>query len=118
MKLDISTIGYYKVITIHDSLKVISDLNSLKSEIEKTLEQGEKLIAVNFSDASYLYSGAISVLITCYRMVREEGGDLCIIEPQAKIMELLIQMNIDRLIDIYESEDQLLSKKPDNNNQA
>ena len=115
MKLDVSTKGNYKVITIHDSLKVISDLTLLKSEIEKILGQGEKLIAVSFFDASYLYSGAISVLVTCYRMVREEGGDLCIIEPQERIMELLIQMNIDRLIDIYESDDQLLDKRPDPN---
>lgn len=114
MKLDVSTIGRYKVITIHDSLKVISDLAALKTEIEKYLEQGEKNIAVSFSDASYLYSGAISVLVTCYRMVREEGGDLCLIEPQERVSELLDQMNIDRLIDIYESEDQLLVEKPDN----
>lgn len=114
MKLDVSTKGKYKIITIHDSLKVISDLSSLKTEIEKHLERGEKNIAVSFSDASYLYSGAISVLVTCYRMVREEGGDLCIIEPQERVAELLDQMNIDRLIDIYESEDQLLVEKPDN----
>ena len=113
MKLGVTTKGSYKVITIHDSLKVISDLTSLKSEIEKTLRKGERHIAVSFSDASYLYSGAISVLVTCYRMVREEGGDLCIIEPQGRVMELLIQMNIDRLIDIYESEDQLLTKRTD-----
>lgn len=112
MKLDITTKGKYKVITIHDSLKVISDLTALKTEIEKHLDQGEKYIAVNFSDASYLYSGAISVLVTCYRMVREEGGDLCLIEPQEKVAELLDQMNIDRLIDIYESEAQLLVEKP------
>jgi anti-sigma B factor antagonist len=111
MKLEVSTKGKYKVITIHDSLKVISDLTSLKTEIEKFLKQGEKNIAVSFSDASYLYSGAISVLVTCYRMVREEGGDLCLIEPQDRVAELLDQMNIDRLIDIYESEEQLLAEK-------
>lgn len=110
MKLDISTKGKYKVITIYDPLKVIADLTDFKMEIERFLEQGEKNIAVNFSDSSYLYSGAISVLITCYRMIKEEGGNLCIIEPQQRVLELLMQMNIDSLIDIFHSEEDLLKK--------
>ncbi len=110
MKLEMKKIGKYRVIAVHDSLKVISDLTKLKTEIEGLLKKNEKEIAVNFSDASYLYSGAISVLVSCYRMVKEEGGDLCLIEPQERIMELLVQMNIDRLIDIYKSEDQLLTQ--------
>jgi anti-sigma B factor antagonist len=100
--------GGYKIIIIYEPLKVIADLTEFKLEIEKLLELGEKKIAVNFSDASYLYSGAISVLITCYRMIREKGGSLCIIEPQERVLELLNQMNIDSLIDIFGSEEEML----------
>ena len=110
MKLEDSTKGIYKVITIYDSLSVIADLAELKTKIEEYLEKDDKYIAVKFFDASYLYSGAISILITCYRMIKDKGGDLCILEPNNRILELLIQMNIDSLIDICNSEDELLDK--------
>ncbi|MBN1981143.1 MAG: STAS domain-containing protein [Chitinivibrionales bacterium] len=114
MNLEIAKRGKYKVIIICDSLHVIEDLAELKAVIEKYLEKGEKYIAVNFSQASYLYSGAISVLITCFKMIRDKGGDLCIVEPQKRLHELLEQMNIDRLITIYDSEEELEKKSSEN----
>ena len=107
MNLEISKKGKYKIITICESLRVIEDLAELKSMMEKYLEKGEKYIAVNFAEASYLYSGAISVLITCYKMLKDKGGDLCIVEPHKKLRELLEQMNINRIISIHESENEL-----------
>lgn len=109
MKLKLSSKGKYKIVTIYDPLKVISDLAELKKIIENFLKDGEKFIAVNFADASYLYSGAISVLILCYRMIRDQGGNLCIVEPHKRILELLMQINIDSLIDICHDEDDLLT---------
>jgi anti-anti-sigma factor len=81
----------------------------LKTTVEQCLKKGQKYIAVNFTEASYLYSGAISVLISCYKMIKEHDGHLCIIEPQQRVMDLLIQMNIDSLVDIYKSEQELLN---------
>ncbi len=111
--VNISENGIYRIITIDEPLKVIADLTVLKTEIERLLGAGQKFIGVNFSDASYLYSGAISILITCYRMIKEKNGSLCIIEPQPRVHELLAQMNIDSLIDIYKSEEEMLSKTSD-----
>ncbi len=110
MKIETSANKVYKIVTIEEPLKVIADLTELKTEIERMLKEGEKRIGVNFSDASYLYSGAISILITCYRMVKEKDGDLCIIEPHPRIHELLTRMNIDSLIDIYKSEQEMIEK--------
>lgn len=107
MNLEITKCGKYKIIMICDSLRVIEDLAELRSVIEKYLEKGEKYIAVNFAEASYLYSGAISVLITCFKLIRDRGGDLCIVEPQKKLRELLEQMNINKLIRIFSSEEEL-----------
>ncbi len=110
MNIETKSVGNYKVITIYEPLKVIADLAEFKTEIEKHLALEETNIAVNFADASYLYSGAISILITCYRLIHEKGGHLCIVEPQQRVLELLVQMNIDSLIDIYKSEEELIEK--------
>ncbi len=110
MEMEVSSKGKYKLITIYDTISIISELHQLRVKIEEFLELGDIYIAVNFYDAQYLYSGAISVLISCYKMVKDRGGDLCIVEPEKKVLELLIQMNIDSLINIYSSMDELLEK--------
>jgi anti-anti-sigma factor len=109
MKIDASVRGKYRVIRIENPLKVISDLTELKTLVEGYVQKGERYIAVNFTDASYLYSGAVSVLVNCYKLVREKQGDLCIVEPNRTLLELLKQMSIDAIIDIYASEQDLPS---------
>ncbi|MBD3391872.1 MAG: hypothetical protein GF418_07420, partial [Chitinivibrionales bacterium] len=75
MRIEASSKGMYRLIRIHSPLKVISDLTELKSLIEGYVDEDDVYIAVNFTDASYLYSGAISVLVNCYKMIRSKQGD-------------------------------------------
>jgi anti-anti-sigma factor len=108
MRIEAYGKGAYKVIRIESPFHVISELTELQSLIEGYVQNDDVYIAVNFSDASYLYSGAISVLINCYKLIRSKNGDLCIVEPNQGLLELLRQMNIDAIIRIYASEDELL----------
>jgi len=107
MKIEASQKGAYRLIRIEEPLKLISDLSELKSLIEGYVERGDRYIAVNFSDASYLYSGAIAVLVNCYKLLRSRQGDLCIVEPNKNLLELLTQMNIDSIMRVYHRENDL-----------
>ncbi|MDD5674870.1 MAG: STAS domain-containing protein [Chitinivibrionales bacterium] len=104
MKINIYTCGKYQVLKFVEDLKVVSELSELQFLIEGYLKQGKKNIAVSFTDSSYIYSGAIAVLIACYKIVKNQGGDLCILEPNPDILSILTFLNINRLIAIYESE--------------
>lgn len=92
--------GNYSIITISESLNIISDLTELKQVIEDLLNEGRTKIAVRFLNADYLYSGAISVLVTLYKQVNEKNGILCIIESNRKIHDLLDQMCITNIIPV------------------
>ena len=109
MKIVQSDFGMYKLITVSETKNVIPELAELKLIVEDTLARGGRHIAVKFTDASYLYSGAISVLVTCYRLLHDKGGNICIVEPHQRVNDLLIQMNIDSFINICGSEDELLT---------
>ena len=110
MKIDVSDVGMYKLVTVSETQNVISELRQLKTVVEDCLKNGHRFIAVKFADASYLYSGAISVLVSCYRLIRDTGGNICIIEPHERIHELLCQMNIDTFIDICTTEGELFAR--------
>jgi anti-anti-sigma factor len=107
IKIEVYNRGKYRIVKIRSPMNVISDLTELNALITGYLKSGFENIAVSFTDSSYLYSGAVSVLINCFKMVREHGGDLCILEPNANLLDLIMQMNIDSIIDVYSHEDEL-----------
>ena len=107
MKIETYAHGKYQVLRIQEDNKNISNLSELKDLIGGYLGRGKVHIAVSFCDASYIYSGAISVLVDCYKRIREKGGSLCILEPDPGLFDKLETLNIDRVINIYVSEQYL-----------
>ena len=107
MKIDIIPKGMYQVLRIEEEMSVITDLSELRYLIEGYLRQGKRHIAVSFTNASYIYSGAIAVLIDCYRKIKAGKGDLCIIEPHPETLKIFHYLNIDKFISIYSSESQI-----------
>jgi anti-anti-sigma factor len=107
MKIDISKRGTYQVLHIEEELNVISDLTELRFLIKGYLNQGKKHIAVSFVNASYIYSGAIAVLIDCFKLIREDDGDLCIVESNPEIHTILKTLHLDQFMKMYLSLDDL-----------
>jgi anti-anti-sigma factor len=109
MNIGISVNAGYQIITIEDELNIISELSELRFLIEGYITEGKSNIAVQFTNTSYIYSGAIAVLIDCYKKIRNVGGDLCIIEGSSQIISIFRMLNIDRVIHIFKSADELQS---------
>jgi anti-anti-sigma factor len=103
MNIDISVYSGYQILKIQDDMSVISELSELRYLIEGYLAEGKNQIAVNFTNISYIYSGAIAVLIGCYKKIKKNGGDLCIIESNQQINSIFRTLNIDKVISIYPS---------------
>jgi anti-anti-sigma regulatory factor len=95
------------VLKLEEDLQVISDLSELKFLVEGYLKRGRRFVAVGFTTASYIYSGAIAVLIDCHKKIIQEGGDLCIIEPNQEMLGVFNVLNIDKILHLYQSEDDL-----------
>lgn len=106
MNINVFPSGIYRVVEISGQI-IISQLEELRHIINGHISNGETYIAIRFTDAAYLYSGAIAVLISCFKNVKDCNGDLCLLEPKGEIMDLLKQMGIDRIIPIYKSIDYL-----------
>lgn len=104
MVIETSENGKYQILRIKEKKNVITNLEELKDLITGYLERGKNYIAVSFTDATYIYSGAIKVLIACHKLISENGGQLCIIEPDPSLFDILENLNIDRVINIYVSE--------------
>lgn len=107
MRIDTSVYGCFQCITIEEDIRIIADLTDLKFLIEGYLSKQKKHIALSFSDASYIFSGAISVVIECYKKIREMDGELYIIESNDELISILKYLKIDSLIPIINKRDAL-----------
>ena len=106
MQIESYSSGIYRVLKINNQL-VVSHLHELKVLIQGYVQQDEKYIAIHFSDVSYLYSGAIAVLVSCYKIIKDASGYLCLLEPNTEVVDLLKMMGIDVLIPVYGSDENL-----------
>jgi len=108
MKINITPHQDYQVVRIEDELEIITDLSELKFLIDGYISVGKHKIAVAFSNTSYIYSGAIAVLMSCHNTLSEyDEGELCIVEPNKEIQWIFSKLNIDKVLNIYDSIDEL-----------
>ncbi len=107
MIIETYTRGIFQVLKI-DGQQHINDISELRDLICGYLQRGVINIAVNFRDASYIYSGAITLLIDCYKKIQSKGGTLYILEPDKGLFDILEMLNITKVIKVCKSEDALL----------
>ena len=108
MKIDISQRGTYHIFRIEEDLNIVSDLSELRYLIQGYLHQKKCHIAVSFTNISYIYSGAIAVLVDCYKQVKKDNGELCIIEPHPEIISIFHFLKLDQIIPLYASIDDIV----------
>ena len=107
MKIETYEKGVYQIIRVQEENQTINHLDELRDLITGYIKRGKVHIALSFCDASYIYSGAVSVLISCYRRVKEHKGSMCIIEPDPGLFDILETLNINNVIKIFVSEEYL-----------
>jgi anti-anti-sigma factor len=107
MKIETYEKGVYQIIKVQEENHTINNLEELRDLVVGYIKRGKVHIALSFCDASYIYSGAVSMLISCYRLVKDHRGSLCIIEPDPGLFDILETLNIHNVIKIYVSEEYL-----------
>ena len=111
MDIDHTEQGKYQIIKIKDEIAVIANLSELRTLIEGFLKQDKNFIAISFSSASYLYSGALAVLIDCFKKIMNKKGELCLVESHPEMLSIFRYLHIDQFIPVYTSLDDLPGSK-------
>ncbi|MBD3392534.1 MAG: STAS domain-containing protein [Chitinivibrionales bacterium] len=97
----------YFALRVTEDLGIRSDLSALKDAVVEYLEKGITRIAVSFTPHSFLNSEAVAVCVQCVEMVRDKGGTLGIIRPNAQILDILKITGLEDLVQVFDSEEEL-----------
>jgi len=102
-------LGKFLILEISDDFTVISDLQELDIFIDGLIQHGHHFIALRFEKISYIYSGALSILLKNIRKLKERKGDICLLEPNREVSDLIRITNLHRTIRVFNSEDELIA---------
>jgi len=76
----------------------------LRDAIRDLLSKGQKLILLNLADVNYIDSSGIGELVSAYTTVRNQGGELKLLNLTKKVHDLLQITKLYTVFDVKDDE--------------
>jgi anti-sigma B factor antagonist len=80
----------------------------LKSSIRSRLDEGGRHMVIDLSEADFIDSTAIGVLVATLKRLREEGGSLAVVCERANVRNIFEIVGLDDVIPLHRSRDDAL----------
>ena len=77
---------------------------TLREELQKLLNAGERKLVMNLEDVDYIDSAGLGELVTSFTVVRAQGGQLKLLKLTHRIHDLLQITKLLTVFDAFESE--------------
>jgi anti-anti-sigma factor len=107
MKIVRSKKGSFTYLKILGKIDVLDDIKIISDTIMGLFDKGSRKFAIKFEDATYIYSGAIAILVKIFKKIKPEGGALFVVEPNKTVRDIWKTFNLDRIIPILKDEDEM-----------
>ncbi|MBD3322621.1 MAG: STAS domain-containing protein [Chitinivibrionales bacterium] len=107
MKIETDSRNGYHIFRIQEDLDADADLSLLKEMIREKVNQNISRIALVFTEKTYFYSATLSVLVQCLGIVKEQAGELAIVQPNDGILDTLRLTGLSRMINIFNTENEI-----------
>lgn len=104
-----------KIITDSDSqgcvLKLAGEIDlccmpELRAALEAEAATHSTMLIVDLSEVTFIDSSGLSVLIGCWRKMREQGKKLAVVGAQGEVLEVFRLTRLDDLIALYPSKEE------------
>jgi len=100
MKIVTGTEGDCRVVAIHGSADVNAS-EMLREALLGAIESGATRLVCDLGRTDFICSDSLSVLITAYLKARGRGGFVRLANPQVRVREILSEMRLDRLFEVF-----------------
>ena len=97
---DVTVIDMEGRITLGEGSALLRDL------IKENLSNGRKKIVMNLAGINYIDSTGLGELVSGYRLVKSEGGELKLLNLSKKVTDLLQITKLYTVFDIHNQESQ------------
>lgn len=81
----------------------------LNSHLQKLVADGVNKLLLNLADLSQIDSSGVSTIVGAYVTVRGRGGDLKLLRPGGRVLEVLTALHLLEIIPSFEDETHALA---------
>jgi anti-sigma B factor antagonist len=100
---DVTVIDMDGRITLGEGSALLRDL------VRENLSKGRKKIVMNMAGINYIDSTGLGELVSGYRMIKSEGGELKLLSLNKKVTDLLQITKLYTVFDIHSQESQAVA---------
>ena len=81
----------------------------LSSRIKHLLDNGERKLLLNLAELSQVDSTGVNVIVRTYFSLRRQGGDLRLLRPSGRVLQVFRVLRLLETISGFEDEDQAVA---------
>lgn len=108
MKFSSRQVANVVVIDIEGKILLGDGDVEIKQAVDEHLAQGRKKIILNLARVPYIDSAGLGEIIRCYTAIRKSGGDLKLLAPNQRLIDLLGVTKLVNVFDWYSDENSAL----------
>jgi anti-sigma B factor antagonist len=104
LKISHRTVGDVTVMDLSGKITIGEGSVQLREAVKTLLESGNKKILLNLGDVSYVDSSGIGELVSSFTTVKNQQGQLKLLNLTKKIQDLLMITKLLTVFDTYDNE--------------
>jgi anti-sigma B factor antagonist len=105
MKATVRFVEGITVVDLSGRIKLGEGSSILRDTVKELLRKGQKNILLNLGDISYIDSSGIGELVAAFTSVRNQGGEMKLLNLTKKVQDLLQITKLYTVFDIKDDED-------------
>jgi len=110
MEIKLRESGKWLILDISGHIKG-SEVSQFRGTVQKSIAEGRHHLVANMQDVGFIDSSGVGMLITCHQDLKAVGGQLVLMNLSDDIYDLFEMTSIDRLFEIVDNEQDLLSRQ-------
>lgn len=103
MKLKVEEEGGVYFVVPEGKMGAGSGDTRFREELDRLIQEGRKRVVVDFSKVPYIDSSVLGHLVHGYVTLKKRGGNLRLLSPSKRILDLLSLTRLITIFEIYES---------------
>jgi anti-sigma B factor antagonist len=104
LKITIRDIDHVTILDLTGRIVLGDELDVLRDAIRNLLTQGKKKIILNLADVDYIDSSGVGDLVRSFTSVRNQGGELKLLNLTQKVHDVLHVTKLYTVFDIRDDE--------------
>ena len=101
MRATVRRVGDVAVIDLSGNIPTGVGDSVLRDKVFELLDKGQRHILLNLERVSYMDACGMGELVACYRRVEEKGGTIKLLNPSAKVQDLLQLTNLKKIFETF-----------------